>query len=161
MKNKLFTLMLILSSSLFLVNCAKNNSGGSTPTAVATAGTCSTAGYVYTQYGCMPQSTCPTNYGYYNGSCYPATTTTPSTCGVSGYVQTAVGCVPQGTCPVNYGYYNGQCYPVTTTSTVTSCSSTDVVNTQLGALTVGVCQPYCAQYGKKYGYSNGYCYPAL
>ncbi len=124
MKNNLLTLMLVLSSSLFLVNCSKGSSS-SPDTPVVTTGSCATAGYVYTTQGCLPQSTaCGTNFGYLNGSCYPAAST------------------------------------ATVTGTATACLATDTVNTQIGVLTVGVCQPYCAQYGRKYGYSNNSCYPA-
>jgi hypothetical protein len=85
MKNKLLILLLIASSSLFLVNCSKSKEAS-----------------------------------------------------VQAPVTTAVVAAPTNT-----------------------CVPTDVVNTQNGVLTVGVCQPYCAQYGRKYGYSNGLCYPAL
>jgi len=116
MKNKLLTLMLIVCSSLFLVNCAKNNSSGSATTTVATVGTCSNAGEVYTQYGCAPQSSyCPAGYGYINNSCYPATTTTTANGGTcqAGHVGTVMGCLPQGSCATGYGYYYGSYNGVT------------------------------------------------
>jgi hypothetical protein len=129
MKNKLLTMMLILSTA-FLTNCAKSSDNSAAATATATTlGSCA-VGQVYTaQYNCIPQSQYCTqnfgaNYGQYNNQCVAGTTTT-STIGTStcpaGQVGTARGCLPQNTCPTGYGYeygyYNNQlggwCYPQT------------------------------------------------
>jgi len=87
-------------------------------TSTTGANTCSTAGYVNTSMGCLPQSSaCGTNYtmyGYLNGQCYPVTSTSTvgGTC-QAGYVGTQFGCEPQSTqaqCGVNfmsYGFYSG------------------------------------------------------
>lgn len=167
MKNKFLTLMMIVCSTLFLVNCAKNNSSNSNAAAaVGTTGVCTTAGYVYTQYGCAPQSSsCQTGWGYINGSCYPPTASTNS-CPV-GYVQTQMGCGQQSTmCGANYtqyGYVNGQCYPITnTTGTIGgvggSCQA-GYVGTVMGCLPQGSCPTgYGYYYGSYNGQTGGWCY---
>jgi len=129
MKNKLLTMMLILSTA-FLTNCAKSSDNSTAAaTAPAAVGSCP-AGQVYTQYNCQPQTAYCTqnygpNYGQYNGACYPATSASPtppsSSACPAGQVGTARGCLPQNTCPAGYGYeygyYNNQlggwCYPQT------------------------------------------------
>ncbi|HEY8272695.1 MAG TPA: hypothetical protein VIG33_17505 [Pseudobdellovibrionaceae bacterium] len=154
MKNKLIAFMLMASFVLILANCSKSNS---TPANSAIAsGVCTVPGQIYTTQGCLPQSSaCGMNAGYLNGSCYPAA-------GMSG-VNSMCGTGSYGYNNQNYGntgYTQTNCYPQQGYQQQGTCLSTDVVNTQMGTLTVGVCQPYCAQYGRKYGYSNGSCYPA-
>ena len=167
MKNKLLTLMLIVSSS-FLMNCAKSSDNNN----AAAANVCGTSGLVSTINGCLPQGSCPAGYGQATtGQCVAATSgagIVGSSCGIAGYVQTVSGCLPQGSCPVGQGQAaTGQCVQAINSGygTVGSCLSTDVVvalvNNVQTQLQVGACQPYCAQYGKKYGYANGYCYPSM
>lgn len=174
MKNKLLAIILIGTGALFLANCSKNNRTQANST---NPGYCTVPGQVYTTQGCLPQSSsCGMNYGYLNGSCYPATGVSGinSMCGIAGngYQSGAYGYNQPGAYGYNqnlgYGYnqagtgclnQQGMGYPQGGQYSG-SCLSTDVVNTQMGTLTVGVCQPYCAQYGRKYGYLNGSCYPA-
>lgn len=142
MKNKLFTLMLILSTSL-LVNCKQGNRNNApAPVVSPAAAACTSPGYVNTQYGCVPQGTCGANQGSYNGVCYPATTLT------------------SGTCPANFTYSNGTCYLANATSS--SCLSTDMVTLESGAVVaIGVCQPYCSTYNARYGYYQGQCWKSV
>lgn len=167
MKNKLFTLMLIVCSSLFLVNCAKNNSSGTNNAGVNAYGTCTTAGYVNTQYGCAPQSSnCQAGYGYINGGCYPPTTGTTGIYGNScqaGYVMTQYGCGQQTTmCGANYmsmGYVNGQCYPITYSGTTGQTCQVGYVGTVMGCLPQGSCPSgYGYYYGSYNGQVGGWCY---
>ncbi len=78
------------------IACGKKDDGGSSgggnsvPYVNPYNNGCTQAGYVYTQYGCMPTAGCPSGQGMYNGSCYPATNgggagtcTTPSCLGGS------------------------------------------------------------------------------
>ena len=89
------------------------NNGAYNPYA---ATSCPVAGQVYTQYGCLAQSTCPTGYGMYGTQCVPGTTgyNYNNTTGcAAGQVPTQMGCLYQGTCPAGYGYlqnYNA-CVP--------------------------------------------------
>jgi hypothetical protein len=111
MKNVLKSL--VLAMVLVLGACAKDNGGGA-PADVAAVpqatGTC-TAGQVNTQYGCVPQGTCPANYGLHNNQCIPVTTVNGTGNGscVAGQVYTQYGCIPQGNCGTNSGYYNNVC----------------------------------------------------
>lgn len=161
MKNKLLTLMLIVSSA-FLMSCGKNSDNSSQ---VAIANGCGIAGHVPTTQGCLPQGTCPAGYGQSGNQCYAVTTTTGivggGTC-QAGYVYTQYQCLPQSSsCPANYGYYNGSCYPATTTSTVGGGSCpVGSVGTARGCLPQNTCP---VGYGYEYGYYNGqtggWCYP--
>ncbi len=102
---------LVIAGVLILSACAKDSGGGGATPAVAVvpqSNNCA-VGQVYTQYGCLAQSSCPVNFGMYNNQCIPATTAnTNGSCAV-GQVYTQYGCLAQSTCPVNFGMYNNQC----------------------------------------------------
>jgi hypothetical protein len=105
---------LVIAVVLVLSACAKDKGGdgGAAPVAVVPQANTCTGGQISSQYGCLPQGTCPGNYGLYNNSCVPGTgvNVNGGACG-AGQIYTQYGCLPQGTCPGNYGLYNNSCIP--------------------------------------------------
>ncbi len=125
-----------------LMSACKNNDGGSA--SVSPYGVCQ-AGYIQTQYGCLPQSSCPVGQAMYNNTCIPGTVGGQYPGGQmcqAGYLQTQYGCLPQGSCQAGQAMYNNTCIPGT----------------------VGGQYPggqYPGQYGNQYlggQYPNGYPY---
>jgi len=120
MRTLLNLTFMALALTMFSIGCGKtdqNNGGGGSNIPPAWSNGCQ-SGYINTQYGCLPQGSCPANYAQYNGQCVPATSNQCQ----SGYVKTQYGCLPQGSCPANYGQYNGQCVPASGGSN-SSCPS--------------------------------------
>ncbi|UYL09518.1 hypothetical protein B9G69_002885 [Bdellovibrio sp. SKB1291214] len=127
MNTKYLLTILLAGLTLFLANCSKSNSSGSS----TTAGSCS-AGYVYTtQYGCLPTAYCTQNglsadYGYNQSTnqciqgtySYGNTTSGSPTCnGMTGYVSVNGTCLPEAGC-TQYRGQNGVAfygYKVSTT----------------------------------------------
>ena len=118
MKKVILTLAAALSLSLGLIACGNSGGGGSSSTAsTATCG--STAGYVQTQYGCLPEYNGNPNYGNYNGVAVPVTSGYTYGNGVYPYGAYSAGTVyPQTPYPYynyNYNYqsgiYNNTVYP--------------------------------------------------
>lgn len=106
MKNWIY-LMLGAATALFIAACGKDG-GSSNKNNVVGAQACQ-AGYVYTtQYGCLPQSTCPPGYGMYQNQCYQGTINNGSC--QAGYIYSSqYGCLQQAHCQPGSGLYNGQC----------------------------------------------------
>jgi hypothetical protein len=171
MKNKLLTMMLIISTA-FLANCAKSSDKSVAATAT-TLGSCAVGQVYTTQYNCIPQSQYCTqnfgpNYGQYNNQCVAGTTTTTSvgSCAAGQVYTTQYNCIPQSQyCTqnfgANYGQYNNQCIAGTATSTIgTSTCPAGQVGTAHGCLPQNTCP---TGYGYEYGYYNnqlgGWCYP--
>jgi xanthosine utilization system XapX-like protein len=152
MKKLLLSLIPGLAVAILFAACGSNNSGSSTGVAAVTA--CGVGSGYSTQYGtCLPQGSCPVNYGTYSNQCVPVTMTTGqygygstgyggSQC-TAGYVYTQYGCLTQGGCPMNTGYYNGTC--------VQGMSTTGYPTGYTGT-------PYGGGYFPPTYYSNGY-YP--
>ncbi|WP_413584732.1 hypothetical protein [Bdellovibrio sp. HCB274] len=135
MKTKTILTILLTGMTLFLANCSKSNSNGSSNTAANSCG----VGYAYVNNkGCLPTAQCTqmgyaTNFGFdyttntciagtYGGS--STTTGTPTCNGQSGYVLVNGTCLPEAGCTqyrgqngvAFYGYkinsYNQwACYP--------------------------------------------------
>lgn len=141
MKNKLFLMMMVVASSLFLVNCAKDNKNNN-----------QNNGYSCLQYNSAGQ--CISTGVNYNGGMCPA-----------GQVQTVQGCLPQNAqqCGMSAGYNpaTGQCAQLANGGYNNGynngvCSPNDRVMTQqFGELTQGACVTACQQNGRKYGYYQG------
>ncbi len=112
MKSTILFALALLGGALSLSACKNNDSGGAP--VVTAMGMCQ-GGYVQTQYGCLPQGSCPVGQATYNNTCIPAITTgaypyNQQMC-QAGYVQTQYGCLPQGSCPVGQATYNNTCIP--------------------------------------------------
>ncbi len=122
MKTKYLLTILLTGMTLFLANCSKSNSSGSSTTA---AGSCSAGSVWVTQTNsCLPTAYCTQNglsadYGYnaatnqciqgtysYGNS---TTTGTPTCNGMSGYVSVNGTCLPEQGC-TQYRGQNGVAY---------------------------------------------------
>lgn len=147
---------------LTLVNCNKSSDSGTANSSVVNTQNLCGAGYVNSQYGCIPQGNCPAGQGMYQNMCIQATVTN-QTC-QAGYLYSSQynQCLQQGGCQAGFAIYNNQCvyvgYNVGNTNNTMSCQGScpvGQVQTQNGCLPQGACKP-C------YGYSNnGWCYPSL
>lgn len=105
MKNARMTLFFVLAAPLFLVNC-NGNKGGSTAAAPITPSDVA-GGCLQTARGCLPQGTCPTNFGMQGNECYPVI-------GVNGVcapneAMTQFGCLSQGSCEPGKVAYENTC----------------------------------------------------
>lgn len=116
MRQMLLTLFVVFAAPVLLVNCNSNKGSGAaaapaTPATGVNASNYGPNGCIYTTAGCLPQGTCPTNFGMQGLECLPAT-------GQNGYcagaqVMTQFGCLSQESCPQTsagrQAMYEGTC----------------------------------------------------
>ncbi|MEY4615760.1 MAG: hypothetical protein RJB66_720 [Pseudomonadota bacterium] len=89
---------------------------------------CSSGQVMIGSVGCVPQGSCPANYGFYNNQCVAGTMGGYNQGGYNqggyqygagacsaGQIYTYYGCLPTAGCPANQAMYNNSCIPAMTT----------------------------------------------
>jgi hypothetical protein len=112
MKN-VFLVTLLLAGTVLLSHCGNKGGGGGAqpPPPVVVDG--SQGGCVTTSGGCLPQGSCPANYGMSgvlpNATCLKSEG--PNGLCAVGMIKTQFGCLAQGPCPVGSASYGNTCVP--------------------------------------------------